>query len=225
MIVETSLAQTIENFEEKLFYRRPLTTAAKRELCYWLETRLGKSGSYNGMFAPTAKDFQEGIVLFSGDRVSSRAAIGHILGEEACRLLLIFSPDIRETIPLYKSAVREMLLLLRKGDTRRRASGFYCCGTCTCALWRHLLAGGFDNQKMRLYDGIKILKKSRDGKGGWKRFPYYYTLMTFLDFDRNMIREELEYGLPRLERLQKRKAQNIYQERRIDLIERLLERK
>jgi hypothetical protein len=88
-----SLANTIEAVNDALFFGKRIPKNETRRVAIWLAGRQGLSGSYAGMFAPTSRDFAEGIRLFTGERITSGAATGHILGEEACRALLLLDVD------------------------------------------------------------------------------------------------------------------------------------
>lgn len=93
------------------------------------------------------------------------------------------------------------------------------------SLWRHLTAGGLDNQEARLTEGLKVLKQRRDGTGRWRSFPFYYTLLTLTDIDLTQAVDELKYAAVVCERYLKRPAtgDNLDQRRRL-LTERVLEK-
>jgi hypothetical protein len=92
-------------------------------------------------------------------------------------------------------------------------------------LWRHLAAGGLDKQEERLLEGLKELKTLRDGKGRWRRFPFYYTLLTLIEIDSPLAREEIRYASKVCERYLKRSHQDDkISRRRNDLIKRALAR-
>ena len=81
-----------------------------------------------------------------------------------------------------------------------------------------------DNEK-RLKAGLKALEKHRDGKGRWKRFPFYYTLLAISELDFKSAIAEMKYAAPVLERVIKRNSKkDKYAERRVSLAERILEK-
>jgi hypothetical protein len=103
-----SLAATLDNVNEALFLGGRIPRAEARRVAGWLAGRQGLSGSYADMFAPTARDYKEGIRLFTGERITSGAATGHILGEEACRALLLLSDGVPEADRALERASRSM---------------------------------------------------------------------------------------------------------------------
>ena len=84
-------------------------------------------------------------------------------------------------------------------DPDRSRFGYHCCPPCTSTLlplYGNRLMG--DQSKLLFANVLRILERSRDGKGGWKRYPFYYTLLGVLSSrDKNLTRAELEYALTR----------------------------
>ncbi len=85
----SSLAETLDAVDDALFFGQKLTGPERKKVARWITEQRGKPGAYAGMFAPTSADRASGIKLFTGEAVKSKAAIGHILGEEACRVLIL----------------------------------------------------------------------------------------------------------------------------------------
>jgi hypothetical protein len=222
---KSSLALTLDGLNEVFFGGGILAESERREIAAWIASRQGVKGAYRGMFAPTLLDFKRGIRLFTGEGVSSGAAIGHILGEEASRALILLngnSPEIHEAL---KKSNKGMLRALMTCETPDRLRGFYCCGTCTAAMWRHLSVGGLNRAKKRLGAGLKVLRRYRDGTGRWRRFPFYYTLLALNEMESNLADRELRYAAPVCERLLKRKAgKNKFAIRRVVLLGKVLAR-
>jgi hypothetical protein len=80
-------------------------------------------------------------------------------------------------------------------------------------------------KKKRFAGGINYLKKHRDGKGGWNRFPFYYTLLALSEMGEKAASREIQYAAPVLERMLKRRSRGgKFQIRRRALAERLLAR-
>ncbi len=105
--------------------------------------------------------------------------------------------------------------------------GMYCCGTCSAALWRHIGVHQLakPNSERLLAAGLKKLKSYRDGKGRWRVFPFYYTLLALSEIDSSASIREMQYAAPSLERLLKRSASgDKNQGRRRLLAERILAR-
>lgn len=223
VVHSTSLSQTIDAINEAFFYKRSLHKDEREEAAQWIATRQGKSGAYGSMFAPTDRDFREGIKVFTGERITSNAAIGHILGEEACRALILLHVRGKEVDHALQAASHGMLKFLYRTRDKRR--GFYCCGACTSALWRHLAVGGLDHAQERLRRGIRVLRMKRDGTGRWKNFPFYYTLLALSEIDLPAALEEMRYSANVCERLLKRLPEDDKtSQRRRSLIEKILAR-
>lgn len=223
LINHNSLASTLDAVNEAFFYKRPLSKSARVQVAKWIASRQGIPGSYANMFAPTRKDFENGLVLFTGEKISSRAGLSHILGQESSRALMLLnvaSADVK--LALERAAVGFMERMKQYIIVKK---GIYCCAMCSCALWRHLSAGGLENGERILTAGVRTLKSLRDGKGRWKRFPFYYTLLALNEIELPAARKEMHYAARACERLLKRemKKDKISQRRHI-LVERILER-
>ena len=77
----------------------------------------------------------------------------------------------------------------------------------------------------RLSGGLKYLKSFRDGKGRWRRFPYYYTLLALSEIHGLDADAEIRYAAPGLERMLRRKGNgDRFDLRRRMLAERVLAR-
>ena len=214
-----SLSLTLDAVNEAFFSQQPLTQLQKEEVAEWIASRQGRPRSYANMFAPTEFDFNEGARLFTGERVQSRAATSHILGEEACRALILLDVD---TAGVRDALERASLgMLSRLGGT----PGMYCCGKCTAALLRHLAVGGLEDCKHWLAAGLDSLKTRRDGEGRWRTFPFYYTLLILSEINSPLAVEEMRYASNVCERYLRRasKDDGVTQRRRT-LVERVLEK-
>jgi len=220
LVKEGSLALTLDAVNEALFVGRLVPRAARVEAATWIARRQGLPGSYASMFAPTEQDFIEARV-FTGETIASRAATGHILGEEAIRAL--------QLLGVKTSEVRAALARAEEGmegrvtDTPSQPMGMYCCGTCSCAYWRNLAAGGLTRAQARLVQGMKDMKTRRLGTGKWRFFPFFYAVLALTEIDLPGARAELRYAAPVLERYLHRVAtDNIISQRRHAVAERAL---
>lgn len=199
-----SLATTVESISEAFFFGRSLSRPQKIQAAKWIAGRQGKPGSYADMFAPTRRDLAEGIRLFTGEKVVTKAGARHILGEEACRALVMLKASNKQVSQALQSATVGMLGRLRN----EKRTGMYCCGKCSVALWRHLTVGGLKeaNPERLLHLGVKRLKEYRDGQGKWRAFPFYYTLLALNEINLPSGVNEMQYAAASLERLLKRSA-------------------
>ena len=219
----TSLANTLDAVNEALFQATVLTKSERKEIAAWITSLSGKPGSYADMFAPTGVDRNNGITVYTGERIISQAAIAHILGEESCRALILLNvttPAVKEAL---NRATAGMLGRLRQSENAGKVQGLYCCGKCSAAYWRHVLAGGLDRNEERLLAGVQELKSLRIGNGRWRRFPFYYTLLALSEMDTKPAVDEMRYAAPLLERSVKRTMpENKFQQRRRILAEKVL---
>jgi hypothetical protein len=223
LIYPNSLALTLDALNEVFFLGRSLSRRERTSVIRWLASRRGIKGAYRGMIAPTPFDFRRGARLFTGEKVTSGAAIGHVLGEESSRALILLdgsSPIAHEAL---KKSNKGIMKALVSCETPKRVRGFYCCGTCTAALWRHLAVGGLKQSRGRLAAGLKVLRKYRDGTGKWRRFPFFYTLLALTEMNDKLTANELRYAAPVCERyLRRYKAKNKYARRRHKVAEKVL---
>ncbi len=174
------------------------------------------------MPAPTEHDFSTGDAEFTGEKVRSRAATAHILGEEACRALILLRAKAPYARMALKKATDGMLKRLEASEQRDYPTGIYCCGICSCSYWRHLAAGGLDRNEERLAAGMKILKASRLENGRWRRFPFFYTLLALTEIKPDLARSEIRFAAPVCERFLKSTADTVYAIRRRRLAEMVL---
>jgi hypothetical protein len=120
-----SLANTIDAVNDALFFGRSIPNKEARRVAIWLASRQGLLKSYAGMFAPTSNDYAEGIRLFTGERITSGAATGHILGEETCRALLLLDVDIEKVRGALGRATRSMDDRLKQSESEQGRFGFF----------------------------------------------------------------------------------------------------
>jgi hypothetical protein len=110
-------------------------------------------------------------------------------------------------------------------DPRHRNPGLYCCGKCSVGLWRNLLSGGLSSREERLHGGALHLRSVRDGEHGWRKFPFWYTVLALSEMDTDEANAELKYAAPALERAASRPvASAVYARRRQELAARALNR-
>ena len=226
LINKASLSQTIDAINAAHFEGRALSAAERTEAARWIVARQGLPGSYGGTFAGFVPERSNGIVLFTGERIASASA-RHILGEEASRALrLLRVRDRRVTGALAAADDGLMQCFARAAeDPRKRNPGRYCCGKCTVGLWRNLLVGGLDRQRERLQRGALHLRTMRNGEHGWRKYPFWYTVLALSEMDSAEAKTELKYAAPALERAASRAVPSaLYARRRHELAVRTLNR-
>lgn len=220
LIHADSLAATLDAVQDALFSGRGISLSERTAVTEWLAERGRTSGGYmSGMAAPTAKDMA-GVTLFTGDRLTSRASIKHILGEEACMVVArlgVHSECGDELIQMTRG--RMLPLVIRKEN-----EGWFCCGKCSVALWRNVLAGGLADRDHLLELGFRHLRSARN-EDGWHRYPFFPTLLFLIEQDGWYASSERRFIAPVVERrIKKSRPSEPYGRRRIDIMERLLAR-
>jgi hypothetical protein len=225
LIHSDSLSQTVDALNAAVFERRPLPAAERKQVARWIASRQGLPGAYAGTFAGFAAERIKGIVLFTGERISSASA-RHIVGEEACRALRLLDVRDRTVSAALDRACDGLMRCLERAalDPRRTNPGLFCCGKCSVGLWRNLLSGSLNRQEERLRRGAGHLRSMRDGNGQWRRFPFWYTVLALGEMEVPEARRELRYAAPVLERAAGSTARGIYARRRRELAVRALGR-
>jgi hypothetical protein len=225
VLFQQSLGATIDAIEQAHFNGREIPHTERARAAKWIAGRQGMFGSYRvSFFAPTEVDFANGFYVFTGEHVTSRAATSHIIGEEACRALVLLginTIEVREALNRANGTLDELLQRHEKGA---QAAGTYCCGTCSVALWRNLLTHGPGKAERRLAAGMKALKDMRKGDGKWSRFPFHYTLLALSEMDVPSALAEMRYAAPACERALKAPARTAFSVRQHAIVERVMAR-
>jgi hypothetical protein len=205
VIHQTSLSSTVDAIHEAAFEQRKLPLAERTAVAQWIAARQGLPGAYADTFAGFSAERDKGIVVFTGERISSASA-RHILGEETCRALRwLRVRDGKVNGALERADAGLMSALARAAkDPRNSNPGRFCCGKCTVGLWRNLLSGGLDRQEERLRKGVAGELPPHRAGGKWRVFPFWYTVLALSEMDLPEARKELEYVAPLLERTAKR---------------------
>ncbi len=222
MASKFSLIDFVDRANEELFFHRKLSSASLGKLTDVIALQ-GLPGSYAGMFAIPEVDRQRDLHTFTGEVVKSNAARMHIIGEETCRILRLCGSSNAAVKSAYKHAIDNMSQRIHEADLSwGKPAGVYCCGTCTCSYWRNLAAGSFDKHKLRLKHGLQELKKMRQDNGRWRRYPFYYTLLAMSEIDQPVVKKEIEFAMPQIEKLLTRRDNSPYAERRQTLLKRII---
>src|SRR5262245_31822746 len=195
----TSLSQTVDAINAAHFDGRRLAAAERNQAATWIAARQGLPGAYGGTFAGFPSERVRGIVLFTGERITSASA-RHILGEEASRTRRLLAVRNRDVTRALEAADDGLMRCLARAaeDPRNRNPGLYCCGKCSVGLWRNLLAGGLDRHEERLRRGVLQLRSVRDGEHGRRKFPLWYTVLARSEVNSAEARTEVKYVAPGL---------------------------
>jgi hypothetical protein len=224
LINRASLSRTVDAIHAAHFDGRVLPTIDRGQAARWIAARQGMPGSYGMTFAGFPSERSKGIVLFTGERIASASA-RHILGEETSRALRLLRVRDRAVTCALEAADAGLMRCLDRAaeDPRNQNPGLYCCGKCSVGLWRNLLAGGLDRREERLQHGASHLRTVRDGEHGWRKFPFWYTVLALSEMDNGDAKAELKYAAPALERAANRAVPSaMYVRRRCELAARAL---
>src|SRR5262245_37523512 len=200
LIHRQSLSATVDAVNEAFFFGKTIPATERREVARWIASRHAVPGTYGKLFGGFPAERESGIRVFTGERMTSASA-RHILGEESCRALLLLASRDPEAHAALAQATTWMTDRLRQAGLdapARNNAGNYCCGKCTVSVWRNVLAGGLDRQHERLGLGLTALRARRDGVGGWRAFPFWYTVLALSDMDHPGARSELRYAADRI---------------------------
>ncbi|HJZ78430.1 MAG TPA: hypothetical protein VKE51_42170, partial [Vicinamibacterales bacterium] len=200
LIKRTSLSDTVDGILAAQFDGRALVAGERSRVARWIAGRQGLPGSYGGTFAGFPSERSKGITLFTGERITSASA-RHILGEEASRALRLLRVRDRGVSRALEAADEGLMRCLARAseEPRNRNPGLFCCGKCSVGLWRNLLSGGLNRRDERLRRGASHLRSVRDGEHGWRKFPFWYTVLALSEMDTDEAKAELKYAAPTLE--------------------------
>lgn len=185
-----SLVETVDRVNEAFFFGDKLPIAERKATARWIASRRGGPGAYWGLFAPTKKDLDRGVKVFTGERYD-HAAARHILGEESCRALLLLDvdePEVQEALDVARTGILHRVKLYAD------KSGMFCCGPCTVSVWRHALGAGDRESTSLVTKGMKALRAHRKDDGTWRRFPFYYTLLALEEMDSTTAKAEIKHA-------------------------------
>lgn len=215
-ICEDSVCRTIDAVEAAAFDDRDIGRTERERIARWLAARQGLPGSKSGTFAGFPAELRDGFVAFTGERFT-HASARHILGEEACRALRwldVADPTIRAALDRADAGLMDAVALAEH-DPRHPNPGVYCCGKCSVGMWRNVLSGGLDRRDERLARGVEFLSSHRSGRGRWRVFPFWYTVLALAEMGTPEAAGELTYASPVLERAAAKTSESTgYEERR-----------
>ena len=226
-IDNSSLANTIDNVSEALLFELDITENEKMNIADFLIGRHKAPDAYANTFTPTTSDEKTAYVLFTGEKVKSRAGKFHIIGEEAIRILRKLNMNTPEAkIALAEADQGIQQQIDANWQKQRYPYGTYCCKTCSTAYWLNLSSRDRNNNTDILLAGLEYLKQNREEKGTWKSFHYFYTLYTLNEIDPDLSMEEMRFASRSILRWIKRKPleENRYTMRRYFIGESILKK-
>lgn len=221
-----SLAAAIDRVNLAYFDGVALGKQVREQAARTILSCAGAPNSYGGKtFGLTKADERGRTHTFTGEGLASPASRNHIHAEEACRCLILLNRTAKRRLPELESASDALLGFIRRGEAQGKAKGTFCCGPCTVALWRHLAVGGLGSYAKNLDTGLATLAAHQDGKGSWRRFPFFYTLSALAEVPHlSHAKRAIKYALPECERrAAKLKATSEFSRRRRGVLQRVLE--
>ena len=195
VVYPDSLACTMDSLNEDLFYGRTPPEAEVEAFAGWVLGRQGTAGKLAGAFIPTEEDLESGVRLFTGELLKTRLAARNILTTEVARALFLLvpaTPGVREAL---ERANRWLL-----GMCFASSCVLGECAHSTLGWMRYLAAGALSDAEGRLETHLQVLSLHRDGRGRWKRFPFYYTLLALSETTLPAAVAEMRYAAPACER-------------------------
>jgi hypothetical protein len=214
----TSLANLLNYFTNAEWRGEFLPSRQKSDAIRYFVPYFTDQGPYLGFSIPD-DDFEEGLRLFTGERIRTRLGIHSILGLEIARSLAIL-----DGFQLHSGYILDRVN--QRVQDKCYARDFCVMGECSyCALtfWRYLLAAHWPDGVQRIESYLAALKNARDGNGRWYNFPFYYTLFVLLETDLPAARAELAYARAACSRgLSANNISQPYLERRKKLMESVL---
>jgi len=188
---QISLVEIVDRINEIEQQGELLTVDQKEKTSKALKKFFLGDPNYLGFYIP-GDDLEKGGQLFTGERLHTRMGIHNVLSLEVCRAIL--------SLTGYQDDLKPMLDEI---DYRLKYECYvkdYCvlgeCAFAALALWRYLLVSDWPDREERVQNYVRILKENRDGAGGWRHFPFYYTLFILQETQLMGAREELGYALP-----------------------------
>jgi hypothetical protein len=215
---QSSMVNTLDNINEKFLSGESISPGEGLEAARWITSRQGVKGAYRSMFAPMPSDFEQGIRLFTGERLVSASA-RHIMGQEAARAVWMLGNQVDAVRDSYHRASDWM-----KNLPDFQQSGTFCCGRCTLAFWRHYWVGDFNDKEAQITKGLQEIKNLRLSDGKWHTLPFFYAIYTLLEIDLEPALDEIRYARPVMEKYVKNSHEDIYSLRRTSIITKALER-
>jgi len=169
-----------------------------KALTWLLAQHNGPTAYRQGFFAlpESTGDLKSGLLL-TGEPINSEASLRHVYGELALAVLLRYGERSRTEVQTALAATRGLLV------GRYAVNGFYCCGACTASIWQVLGGVPQATSPRIINEGLETLKQNREEDGSWRRFPFYFTLLSLSRLPYPAARREIRFAAQRLRRNQR----------------------
>jgi hypothetical protein len=174
-------------------------------------------GRDSGVFIESKNVSRSKVRVFTGEKLQTNLAAKIILTTESTRALVLSnsaSEFVQSSIDLAVNWLEDQCI-----------SKFCSTGECkysTIAFMRLLNALGKTERLDRM---IRILSKHRDDRGGWKGFPYFFTLLALAETETETATEELNYVLDFAQsRFSRSRIEEPYSSRRAQILTQIMDR-
>ena len=190
MDATNNLPQVLDALNDAVFQGKTITNAQREKASQLFLSRQLKRGQFSGLFAPTRAELDAGIRLFTGERLRTHLGPRNVCSAEIGRLCLLLGlayPQVRQALERLQQALLASCF----------AADLCTIGECAhsgAAFMRYLAAGGTPDAGARLDTHLRLLADTRDGRGGWRRFHFYYTLLALTEIDLPPAVAELRYA-------------------------------
>ncbi|MCC7492841.1 MAG: hypothetical protein IT204_10855 [Fimbriimonadaceae bacterium] len=196
-----SLVAMIDEVNDAALFGQALSKTRIKTLGKLLGRQQGLPGSYPGLFALFGDELAAGYRFPTGERIATWAGSRHICGEEALRALVLLDQWEQPTgQTIARAAIERAVAAMEPVLESSPDPGRFCCNQCSIALWRVWATGGYSRGDQHLAAGLAWLAQRRDGQGGWRGLPFYYTFSALVAAGQRAA-AELSYVRPRAERL------------------------
>jgi len=216
MINLDRLSPVVDSLNDAFITGQYMPGDEREQTAEWIAARQQRSGSSAGLFAPTEAD--QAFHLFSGEKLRTRLATRNVLSAEAARAILLLAP----ASPAARGALERARDRLAQSCFAAQLCAVGECAHSGVGWMRYLAAEAGAEAQERLQAHVDLLSRHRDGKGRWRRFPFYYTLLALLETGSPAAAEEMRYAAPACERLLLRDGGGPFAARRKAILERAL---
>ena len=194
-----NLTTIMENVGETFLHQQPINKIQSQEINSLLVSRQVNFGKNSAFFLPFASEKDRPPRLFTGETLRTDFAFRHIQLIEATRLLILLGEE--------REVVQHSISLAKQRMAASCYSTFCAKGECkaiTIAYMRYMNCLAHQDIEPRLLHFLASLSSFRDGRGRWRGFPYYYTLLMLTELDESLAAQEINYAAPACEKLLKR---------------------
>jgi hypothetical protein len=195
IIYPTSLSATIESASECFLHQQPLNNLQSEEITSLLVGRQVLSGKNAAFFLPFTSEKETQPRLFTGEPLRTDFAYRHIQMIEATRLIVLLGI---ENVAVQHSISRSEQCMDASCYSKFCAKGE--CKAISIAYMRYLACFAHKDPDSKLPHFLTHLGSSRDGKGRWRGFPFFYTLLMLTELDDAVASQEIEYAAPACEK-------------------------